>query len=154
MDWLLFDSAPMYLQEKQTNKVLVKEEKRLRELEELMVEVRELVEHMEQDPVLRHEILLHFYNYKNKMKTRENKEPDYERPLLKVSPEDRERVFERLNFLYGDVVARAYMPELERILDVDFRFDQVARIIVCLRFFEIAGSLLFGRLACGDNQGC
>lgn len=51
-------------------------------------------------------------------KTIHNQEPDYTRPLLKLSPEDRERMFARLRFLYGETVAQSYMPELERILEV------------------------------------
>lgn len=79
MDWLLFNSGPMYLQEKQTERALErekKEEKGAREFEELMLEVRELVEHMGQDPVLRHEILLYFHKYKNRTGSQENKEPE------------------------------------------------------------------------------
>ncbi len=51
-------------------------------------------------------------------KTVHNSEPDYVRPLLQLSPEDRERLFSRLSFIYGEAVAKAYMPELLRILEV------------------------------------
>ncbi len=51
-------------------------------------------------------------------KTRHNPEPDYERPLLKIPPEAREQMLERMALLYGRTVAESYMPELERILDV------------------------------------
>ncbi len=47
-----------------------------------------------------------------------NQEPDYTRSLIKISSDDRDRMFDRLSMLYGETVARAYMPELERILQV------------------------------------
>ncbi len=46
------------------------------------------------------------------------REPDYERPLFRLSPESRKRILGRLTFLYGEQRARAHMPELERILKV------------------------------------
>jgi len=45
-------------------------------------------------------------------------EPDYSRPPLKIPRDTRRRLFGRLRFLYGENVAKAYMPELERILKV------------------------------------
>ena len=45
-------------------------------------------------------------------------EPDYTRPLYEILPEDRERMCNRLRFLYGDTSADKYMPQLERILKV------------------------------------
>ncbi|UCE06081.1 MAG: sugar phosphorylase [bacterium] len=47
-----------------------------------------------------------------------NLEPDYKNPLLKIPSEAHKRMLGRLIFLYGDSVARTYMPELERILQV------------------------------------
>jgi sucrose phosphorylase len=47
-----------------------------------------------------------------------NPEPDYTRPLFEIPPEARERIFNRLCFLYGEEEAKACMPELERILKV------------------------------------
>jgi sucrose phosphorylase len=47
-----------------------------------------------------------------------NQEPDFTRPLLEISSKDRERMLARLSFLYGKADAKAYMPELERILKV------------------------------------
>lgn len=47
-----------------------------------------------------------------------NEEPDYSRPVLKIPSETRDRIFARLAFIYGETVAKAYMPELERIIDV------------------------------------
>ncbi len=49
---------------------------------------------------------------------RHNNYPDYERPLLKVSPEIRARILKRLTFLYGVAEAEKYLPELERIMQV------------------------------------
>lgn len=47
-----------------------------------------------------------------------NPEPDYTRPIFEIPPEARERMFNRLRFLYGEDEAKAYMPELERTLRV------------------------------------
>ena len=47
-----------------------------------------------------------------------NLEPDYKNPLLKIPLEAHIRMLGRLRFLYGEAVAKAYMPELERILKV------------------------------------
>lgn len=44
--------------------------------------------------------------------------PDYSRPPLVIDPEIHERIFQRLCFLYSRPIAKAYMPELERILKV------------------------------------
>ncbi len=45
-------------------------------------------------------------------------EADYTRPLYELPQEKRERMCNRLRFLYGDKLAEEYMPELERILKV------------------------------------
>ena len=45
-------------------------------------------------------------------------EPDYTKPLFEILPEDRNRMLDRLNFLYGEIVAETFMPELERIIEV------------------------------------
>jgi sucrose phosphorylase len=45
-------------------------------------------------------------------------EPDYYRPLLEIPPEARQRMLDRLAFLYGEETAREWLPELERILKV------------------------------------
>ena len=52
------------------------------------------------------------------IKTVHNQEPDYVRPPLKLPSETRKRMSLRLRFLYGEAGAKAYMPELERILKV------------------------------------
>jgi glucosylglycerate phosphorylase len=45
-------------------------------------------------------------------------EPDYHRFLLEIPAHARERMLGRLKTLYGEESAKAYMPELERILQV------------------------------------
>ncbi|NIM17439.1 MAG: helix-turn-helix domain-containing protein [Candidatus Aminicenantes bacterium] len=64
MDWLIFNKGPMVFKEKQ-------QEEKPAGLEERSPEVRELVDVMEQDPQLKHEILAYFYKYKSKKKPTE-----------------------------------------------------------------------------------
>ena len=45
-------------------------------------------------------------------------EPDFNRPLLKIPPESHKRMLTRLGRIYGEAIAKASMPELERILEV------------------------------------
>ena len=47
-------------------------------------------------------------------------EPDYTRPLYELAPDTRRRIHGRLRFLFGEKLANAYMPELERILKVHY----------------------------------
>lgn len=47
-----------------------------------------------------------------------NKEPDYTKSLLEIPKEARDRMFDRLRFLYGEEKAHACLPELERVLKV------------------------------------
>ena len=47
-----------------------------------------------------------------------NQEPDYHRPPLRLSEPDRQVLMKHLTVLYGEDVAEAYLPELERILKV------------------------------------
>ncbi|HDY71402.1 MAG TPA: hypothetical protein ENH50_07000, partial [Nitrospirae bacterium] len=42
------------------------------------------------------------------------KVPDYARPLLNIPSSSYERILKRLSFLYGEEVAEAYMPGVER----------------------------------------
>ena len=44
--------------------------------------------------------------------------PDYGRSPLEITSETRERILKRLTFLYGEVEAAKYLPELERIMRV------------------------------------
>ncbi len=55
-------------------------------------------------------------------KTLHNPEPDYTRPLLNISPDARERILNRLKFLYGPETAEDIIPELERIMKVYYAF--------------------------------
>lgn len=45
-------------------------------------------------------------------------EPDYTRPLLEMTPEQKERIMDKLAFLYGEERARKCFVELERIMRV------------------------------------
>lgn len=47
-----------------------------------------------------------------------DRDPDFTRPFLEIPAEDRERMFSRLSFLYGEAEAKKWMPELERVLKV------------------------------------
>ena len=47
-----------------------------------------------------------------------DQEPDYQRPLLNIPDQVRERLTNRLRFLYGEEKALQYMPELERVMKV------------------------------------
>lgn len=57
-----------------------------------------------------------------------NPEPDYTRPLYEIPPEMRERMCNRLRFLYGKKRAEKYMPELERLLRVHHAHKPVEMI--------------------------
>ncbi len=52
------------------------------------------------------------------MPQRHMPEPDYERPLLAIAPEVRERILDRLGVLYGARRAAHCYPEIERLLQV------------------------------------
>ena len=54
--------------------------------------------------------------------------PDFSKPLLKISNEAREDMFSRLTFLYGESEAEKCLPELERILKVHHAFKPQALI--------------------------
>ncbi|MDQ1353554.1 MAG: Helix-turn-helix protein [Acidobacteriota bacterium] len=62
IDWFLFGSLPKHNKDKQSLPV---EEKKPGGLENELADARELLDAMAQDPVLRHEVLLNFYKYKN-----------------------------------------------------------------------------------------
>lgn len=62
MDWLLFDKGPVYFREK----VAIEEEPKGLNLEKLSPYVGELLEYMEKDPLLQHEVLVQFFKYKEK----------------------------------------------------------------------------------------
>ena len=51
-----------------------------------------------------------------------NPDPDYGRPLYEIPSEIREHMLGRLRLLYGEQDARAWLPELERILKVHYAY--------------------------------
>ncbi len=63
-------------------------------------------------------------NLKSKHWTRirHYQKPDYTRPLLEIPELARQRIFERLCFLYGENLASQYLPELERIMQVYYAY--------------------------------
>lgn len=62
IDWFLFGGLPKHNKDKQP---LPAPEKKPGGLENELADARELLDAMAQDPVLRHEVLLNFYKYKN-----------------------------------------------------------------------------------------
>ena len=63
-------------------------------------------------------------NLKSKHWTRirHYQKPDYTRPLLEIPELDRQKIFKRLCFLYGENLANQYMSELERIMRVYYAY--------------------------------
>ena len=61
-------------------------------------------------------------------KIRHDEYPDYDRPLLEISPKARAKILQRLCFLYGEKVAKQYLPELERVMKVYYAHKPPARI--------------------------
>ena len=49
-----------------------------------------------------------------------NVEPDYTQPLLEIPKEAKDKIMNRLHFLYGEKAATKYISELERILKVHY----------------------------------
>ncbi len=86
-------------------------------------------------------------------------EPDYTKPLFEILPEDRNRILGRLSFLYGKIVAKAYMPELERIIEVYYAhksqklIEREKEAKTKDRFTQEDIILItYGDLLCGDEQ--
>ncbi len=65
MDWLILDRGPMHYKDKELP-IQAKPEPPRETVPPIALErdVKELLEHMEQSPLLRHEILLMFYKFK------------------------------------------------------------------------------------------
>lgn len=61
MDWLLFNRGPMYFREK-----VELEGEAGSTPDKLSPHVRELIEYMEKDPLLEHEVLVQFFKYKER----------------------------------------------------------------------------------------
>jgi len=73
MDWLICDKGPVYYKEKEKKeekKVIEKKEEAKQEPSPEMPqgEMKELLEHMGRIPLLRHEVLAHFYKFKEEHK--------------------------------------------------------------------------------------
>lgn len=77
VDWLLFGSQPMHNKEKQP---VIAAEAKTTGLENILPDARELLDAMEQDHVLRHEVLLYFYKYKKSQETK-TPPPEFQGPL-------------------------------------------------------------------------
>ncbi|MEM8718456.1 MAG: alpha-amylase family glycosyl hydrolase [Cyanobacteria bacterium P01_G01_bin.39] len=79
---------------------------------------------------------------KDWQKIRHYEYPDYNQPLLKIPPQAKKRIKERLSFLYGEELAQQYFSELERILKVYYAHKPPEQIIAeqnfnpCDRFTE------------------
>jgi transcriptional regulator with XRE-family HTH domain len=67
LDWLLFGGQPMHNKEKQP---VIAAPVKTTGLENKLPDARELLDTMEQDHVLRHEVLLYFYKYKQNRETK------------------------------------------------------------------------------------
>ncbi|MDJ0573446.1 MAG: alpha-amylase family glycosyl hydrolase [Pleurocapsa sp. MO_192.B19] len=61
-------------------------------------------------------------------KIRHYEYPDYDRPLLEIPRKARDKIFDRLCFLYGEDEAKQFLPELERVLKVYYAHKPLARI--------------------------
>lgn len=77
LDWLLFGSQPMHNKDKQP---VIAAEAKTTGLENILPDARELLDAMEQDQVLRHEVLLYFYKYKKSQETK-TPTPEFQEPL-------------------------------------------------------------------------
>ena len=62
MDWFIFNKGPMHYKERQQE--LEEKETKTSRLEETVPEVRDLLDHMEEDVLFRHKVLVYFYEYK------------------------------------------------------------------------------------------
>lgn len=69
LDWLVCDRGPTYYKEEEEKKAQPVKEAKPQSTGEIMdEEIKDLVEHMERIPLLRHEILVSFYTFKEKHK--------------------------------------------------------------------------------------
>ena len=62
-------------------------------------------------------------------KIRHYEYPDYNREPLKIPTSAREKIFQRLCFLYGESEAKRYLPELERVMQVYYAHKPPERIV-------------------------
>lgn len=75
VDWVLFGSQPMRNNEKQP---IIAPDTITRRLENKLPDVKGLLNDMDQDPMLLHEIMLYYYRYKK------NQEPPISKPVVPV----------------------------------------------------------------------
>ena len=61
-------------------------------------------------------------------KIRHYEYPDYTKPPLEIDPAAKNKIYQRLCFLYGEVEAQKYLLELERVLKVYYAHKPPARI--------------------------
>ncbi|MGD1917574.1 MAG: alpha-amylase family glycosyl hydrolase [Pleurocapsa sp.] len=61
-------------------------------------------------------------------KIRHYEYPDYDRSPLKISTPARDKILQRLCFLYGEKVAKEYLPELERVMKDYYAHKPYSRI--------------------------
>ncbi|MCP5053719.1 MAG: helix-turn-helix transcriptional regulator [bacterium] len=65
MDWLIFNKGPVHFRKDEEELKKAKDGlARFLELEEVMPDLNDLLDHMANDPQLRHQVLLFFYKYK------------------------------------------------------------------------------------------
>ena len=69
------------------------------------------------------------------LRTIHNQEPDFARPLFKLSHKASNRIFDRLGFLYGNDVAKESMVELQRILKV-YHAHKPQKMINNAKYFD------------------
>ncbi|MCC0175962.1 sugar phosphorylase [Waterburya agarophytonicola K14] len=67
-------------------------------------------------------------DFKNWTKIRHYEYPDYDRSPLEIPTQARDKIFQRLCFLYGEETAKQYLPELERVMQVYYAHKPPARI--------------------------
>ena len=68
------------------------------------------------------------YDAKDWTKIRHYEYADYNRPLLEIPAAARQKIWERLCFLYGEEQAEQLLPELERVLKVYYAYKPPALI--------------------------
>jgi transcriptional regulator with XRE-family HTH domain len=77
MNWFLFGSGPMkYTEQEETQPPGKTQETKRHAIEEIMPEVKEMLDQMTQNPILRHEIMTYYYAAKEKKETQPVKEEE------------------------------------------------------------------------------
>jgi sucrose phosphorylase len=73
---------------------------------------------MQELTVGKHSDFAKIEEYVDAVKTIHSQKPDYTKLLFEISSDARQKILEKLSFLYGEKTAQAYLPELERVLQV------------------------------------